>query len=137
MKYILGAVFVAAAIGGVTGSAFATNSDASCTASGDVVLSARTPQVDLYDGANGKRVMSMDKDKFPSCLPVASKAANMMLEINVNGTNYWVPPHMVNARLTSKSAPICRNLAMGSNETKVGSTRGLGEDCPKPGSSAQ
>ena len=28
--------------------------------------------------------------------------------------------------------PVCRNLAMGSNETKMGSTRGLGEGCPKP-----
>jgi hypothetical protein len=37
---------------------------------------------------------------------------------------------MVNARLTGKKPAICRNLAMGNNDTKVGATRALGEDCP-------
>lgn len=103
-----------------------------CSVPGDVVLSARTPQVDLYDGPTGKRVETMDKDKFPSCLPVAKRAPNMMLEISVDGASLWVPPHMVNYRLGGKKPAICRNLAMGSDNTKVGSTRALGEDCPKP-----
>lgn len=110
------------------------SADTACQGNEDMVLSARTPQVDLYDGANGKRVMSMDQDKFPTCLPVASHAANMMLEVNIGGTNYWVPPHMVNARVAASGKPICRKLAMGGEEAKVGSTRGLGEGCPKPSS---
>jgi hypothetical protein len=97
---------------------------------GDAILSARTPAVDLYDGANGKRVQSIDQRKFPSCLPVTARAPNMMLQVNIAGTAYWVPPHMVYARLTGKKPAICRNLAMGS-DTKAGATRALGEDCPK------
>lgn len=108
--------------------------DATCTGNGNMVLSAKTPQVDLYDAADGKRVMTMDDGKFPTCLPVVAQASNSMLEINVNGTNYWVPPHMVNARMTQVAGkPICRTLAMGGdNDKKPGSTRALGEGCPKP-----
>jgi hypothetical protein len=98
---------------------------------GDLVLSARTPQVDLYDGPNGKRVQTLDKDKFPNCLAVGQRAPNMMLQVTVSGTVYWVPPHMVNYRLAGKKPAICRNLAMGSDTTKVGATRALGEDCPQ------
>jgi hypothetical protein len=107
--------------------------DTCSTSTGDVVLAARTPQVDLYDAAMGKRVMTMDADKFPGCAPILGRAANMMLEISVGGTKYWVPPHMVKYRFAGSLPAICRNLAMGSNETKAGSTRGLGEGCPKPG----
>jgi hypothetical protein len=100
--------------------------------SGDVAIAARTPQVDLYDAAMGKRVMTLDQDKFPACAPIVARAPNMMLQVEVNGGRYWVPPYMVRYRFAGKLPPVCRNLAMGSNETKVGSTRGLGEGCPKP-----
>ncbi len=99
---------------------------------GDVVISARTPQVDLYDAAMGKRVQTLDQDKFPACAPIVARAANMMLQVEVNGSRYWVPPHMVKYRFAGNLPAVCRNLAMGSNETKMGSTRGLGEGCPKP-----
>lgn len=104
--------------------------DASCPATGDMVLSARTPEVDLFDAANGKRVKTIEEDKFPTCLPVASRAANMMLEVNIDGTNYWLPPHMVNYRVANAGQPVCRKLAMGEDQAKVGATRGLGEGCP-------
>jgi hypothetical protein len=110
----------------------AASDDTCSTSAGDVAIAARTPQVDLYDAAMGKRVMTMDADKFPACAPILGRAANMMLQINVGGTKYWVPPHMVKYRFAGTLPAICRNLAMGSNETKAGSTRGLGEDCPKP-----
>ena len=102
------------------------------SAKGDVAIAARTPQVDLYDAAMGKRVMTLDQDKFPACAPIVARASNMMLEVEVNGGRYWVPPHMVKYRFAGNLPAVCRNLAMGSNETKVGSTRGLGEGCPKP-----
>ncbi|HEY2444167.1 MAG TPA: hypothetical protein VGI20_00320 [Rhizomicrobium sp.] len=122
---LLGTAFVAS-----PGSA----SDDTCsTTAGDVAIAARTPQVDLYDSAMGKRVMTVDGDKFPACTPILGRAANMMLEVNVGGTKYWVPPHMVKYRFAGSLPAICRNLAMGSNEAKAGSTRGLGEDCPKTG----
>ncbi len=104
--------------------------DANCPASGDMVLSARTPEVDLFDAANGKRVKTIEQDKFPSCLPIAAQAPNMMLEVNVDGANYWVPPHMVNYRVANSGKPVCRKLAMGEDQAKVGATRGLGENCP-------
>jgi hypothetical protein len=117
------------------GPAFASrDSDDSCNAAtGDVAIAARTPQVDLYDGPMGKRVMTMDGDKFPACAPIVGRAPNMMLQVDVTGTKYWVPPHMVKYRFAGKLPVVCRNLAMGSNQQKVGSTRGLGEGCPQTG----
>ena len=109
------------------------DSAGSCAANGDMVLSARTPQVDLYDAAAGKRVETLDAAKFPACAPITGRAANMMLQIDMGGTKYWVPPYMVKYRFSGKLPAVCRNLAMGSNTEKVGATRGLGEGCPKPG----
>ena len=108
----------------------AAASDSCANVAGDVVLSARTPEVDLYDAPTGKRVNIVKRDAFPACLAIASRAPNMMIQVTVNGSLVWVPPHMVNARLTGKRPAICRNLAMGSGDSKVGATRALGEDCP-------
>ena len=108
----------------------AAAADACAKIAGDVVLSARTPEVDLYDAPNGKRVNTVKRDAFPACLAITSRAPNMMIQVTVNGSLVWVPPHMVNARLTGKRPAICRNLAMGSSDSKVGATRALGEDCP-------
>lgn len=101
---------------------------------GDVVLGARSPEVDLYDGADGKRVQTLKDDAFPKCTPITGRAPNMMLRVNINGTDYWVAPHMVKYRFAGNLPAVCRNLAMGGEQEKVGSTRGLGEGCPKPGS---
>jgi hypothetical protein len=109
--------------------AFAASNECSSVA-GDAVLSARTPEVDLYDAPTGKRIKSLDDDKFPKCLAVTQRAPNMMLQVTVDGAVVWVPPHMVNYRLSGKKPAICRNLAMGGTDTKVGATRALGEDCP-------
>jgi hypothetical protein len=98
--------------------------------SGDLVLNARTPEVDLYASATGSRVMTLDESKFPECVPITGRAPNMMIQILWSGKNYWVPPHMVKYRFAGKLPAVCRNLAMGSNEQKVGATRGLGEGCP-------
>jgi len=106
-------------------------SDSCANVAGDVVLSARTPEVDLYDAPAGKRANTVKRDAFPACLAIASRAPNMMIQVTVNGSLVWVPPHMVNARLAGKRPAICRNLAMGGENSKVGATRGLGEDCPK------
>lgn len=102
-------------------------------AAGDVVLAARTPEIDLYDGASGKKVMTLEQSKFPACTPITGRAPNFMLRVNLDGKQYWVPPYMVKYRFAGKLPAVCRNLAMGSNEQKVGSTRGLGEGCPKSG----
>lgn len=126
------AVFCAAAL--LTHPALA---DESCSnVKGDVVIAARTPEVDLYDGPNGKRIMSLEKDKFPPCTPITGRAPNMMLRVDFGTSVYWVPPHMVKYRFAGNLPPVCRNLAMGGEQAKVGSTRGLGEGCPKPGSAS-
>jgi hypothetical protein len=104
---------------------------------GNAVLSARTPEVDLYDGPTGKRIKTLDDSKFPKCLAVTQQAPNMMLQVTIDGQPVWVPPHMVNYRLLSKKPAICRNLAMGGDSTKVGATRSLNEDCPKPKGGSQ
>jgi hypothetical protein len=110
-------------------------SDDTCTSSsGDVALSARTPQVDLFsDAAGNTKAMTLDSDKFPSCAPITGRSPNMMLQVQVNGAKYWVPPHMVKYRFAGKLPAVCRNLALGSNQEKAGATRGLGEGCPKAG----
>jgi hypothetical protein len=112
----------------------AAASDDTCSAvTGDVAIAARTPQVDLYDGPMGKRVQTMDGDKFPGCTPIIGRSPNMMLQVSLGGTKYWVPPHMVKYHFAGKLPAVCRNLAMGSNQQKVGATRGLGEGCPQTG----
>jgi hypothetical protein len=126
-------VFASVIVAGSMMAAPALGDEDCASAKGDVVIAARTPQVDLYDAAMGKRVMTLDQDKFPACAPIVARAGNMMLQVDVNGTRYWVPPYMVKYRFAGNLPPVCRNLAMGSNETKLGSTRGLGEGCPKPG----
>ena len=127
MRYRIAAL--AALLSLTASAAFAAETE--CAAlTGDAVLSARTPQVDLYDAPTGKRIKSVDDGKFPKCLAVTQRAPNMMLQVTIDGAAVWVPPHMVNYRLTGKKPAICRNLAMGGTETKVGSTRALGEDCP-------
>jgi len=106
--------------------------DECSSVAGDAVLSARTPQVDLYDGPAGKRIKSIDDDRFPKCLAISQKAPNGMMQVTVDGQSGWVLPNQVNARVAGGAKPICRNLAMGGDTTKVGSTRGLGEGCAKP-----
>ena len=129
------AVLAAAALTATAFLAQPAMADDNCSSTkGDVVLAARTPEVDLYDGANGKRVETLKDDQFPKCTPITGRAPNMMLRVNVNGTDYWVPPHMVKYRFAGNLPAVCRNLAMGGEQEKVGSTRGLGEGCPKPGS---
>jgi hypothetical protein len=114
--------------------AYASDDANTCSGvAGDVAIAARTPQVDLYDGPTGKRVQTMDGDKFPGCTPIVGRAPNMMLQVNLSGTKYWVPPHMVKYQFSGKLPVVCRNLAMGTNQQKVGATRGLGEGCPQTG----
>ncbi|HVU21185.1 MAG TPA: hypothetical protein VHE09_10665 [Rhizomicrobium sp.] len=127
---IIFAFFFAGAIGVCQAGAEPAATD-TCAGSGDLVVSARTPQVDLYDAAQGKRVQTLDAAKFPACAPITGRAPNMMLQVDVGGARYWVPPYMVKYRFSGKLPAVCRNLAMGSNQQKVGATRGLGEGCPK------
>jgi hypothetical protein len=127
-------LFGAAALLALSAPALAATEDCA-SATGDVVLSARTPEVDLYDAPTGKKVSTVEQAKFPACAPITGRAPNFMLQVSVNGGKYWVPPYMVRYRFAGKLPAVCRNLALGSNEQKVGSTRGLGEGCPKTGGS--
>jgi hypothetical protein len=119
----------------VFGATAAGASEETCASStGDVALSARTPEVDLFnDAAGAAKAMTLEADKFPACTPITGRSPNMMLQVQMNGTKYWVPPHMVKYRFAGKLPAICRNLALGSNQEKAGATRGLGEGCPKAG----
>jgi hypothetical protein len=135
MRHSVGAILAAWALLAAV-PAFASAGDDCSSVTGDVVIAARTPQVDLYsDSAATQKALTLDQDKFPACAPIDGRAANMMLQIEVNGTKYWVEPHMVKYRFAGKLPAICRNLAMGGNQQTVGATRGLGEGCPKSGGS--
>ena len=114
----------------------AWSSDDCGAAQGDVVLEARTPQVDLYnDSAGTQKALTLDKQKFPACAPIVGRAPNMMLQVQIDGKKYWVAPHMVRYRFAGKLPAVCRNLALGANQEKAGATRGLGEGCPQAGGS--
>ena len=126
-------VFASVIVAGSMMAAPAFGDEDCASAKGDVVIAARTPQVDLYDAAQGKRVQSLDAAKFPACTPISGRAPNMMLQVTLSGKKVWVPPYMVKYRFAGKLPAVCRNLAMGSNQQKVGATRGLGEGCPKTG----
>ncbi len=114
-----------------------SSGDGACgNVAGDVAIAARTPQVDLFtDMAATQKAQTLDESKFPPCAPITSRSPNMMLQVQVNGAKYWVPMHMVKYRYAGKAQPVCRNLAMGTNQVKAGATRGLGEGCPKNGGS--
>lgn len=95
-----------------------------------VVLEARTPEVDLFDApSGGNRVISIARDDFPTCLPILAQTEARMLKIDIDGTEYWVAPHMVQFRAGHVDPPICRTLAEGGDDTRTGTTRGLGEGC--------
>jgi hypothetical protein len=117
-------------------SAPAWSSEDCSAVEGDVVLEARTPQVDLFNDASGKETaLTLDKIKFPTCTPIIGRAPNMMLQVQIDGKKYWVAPHMVRYRFAGKLPAVCRNLALGANQEKAGATRGLGEGCPQAGES--
>ncbi|HTQ13384.1 MAG TPA: hypothetical protein VMH86_05860 [Rhizomicrobium sp.] len=121
---------------GLFGSSSSPSSDACSGSAGDTIIAARTDQVDLYaDPQATRKVQTLDKSKFPTCTPITGRWPNAMLQVSVGGTKYWVEPHMVKYRLAKGAQPVCRNLAMGTNEVKAGATRGLGEGCPKTGGS--
>ena len=95
-----------------------------------VVLEARTPEVDLFDApSGGNRVISIARDEFPTCLPILAQTEARMLKIEIDGTEYWVAPHMVQFRAGHVNPPVCRTLAEGGDDTRTGTTRGLGEGC--------
>ncbi len=97
---------------------------------GNAVLSARTPQVDLFDAPPGKVVLTLDGGAFPTCVPIIGRAANAMLEIKLRGEVYWVAPYQVRYRFEDEhKTGLCSVLASGSNQEKVGTTRGLGGTC--------
>ena len=117
-------------------SAAAWSNDNCNSALGDVVIEARTPQVDLFKDADGtEKILTLDKGKFPACTRILDRAPNMMLQVEIGGTKYWVAPHMVHYRFAGKLPVVCRNLALGANQEKAGATRGLGEGCPQTGGS--
>lgn len=108
----------------------ADNSAAACGGKVGVVLAAKTPEVDLFDAAtNGKRISSVPKAKFPTCLPILEQSPARMLKVEIEGKQYWLQPHMVQIRAANTVPPVCRTLAADSDSTKTGATRGLGEGC--------
>lgn len=134
MRHVAVAVVI---VGCLTAMSAAAWSDNDCSAAqGDVVLEARTPQVDLFNDAAGtQKALTLEKAKFPACTPIIARAPNMMLQVQIGGKKYWLAPHMVHYRFAGKLPAVCRNLALGANQQETGATRGLGEGCPQPGGS--
>lgn len=126
-------VLAMAALGCATASPLFAESDsagAGCTVGGNIVVSARTPEVDLFDAPSGTApVSTLAKADFPSCLPILEQSPSRMLKVEVNGKLYWVQPHTVVFNSTADKAVVCRKLAVSGDEAKTGSTRGLGEGC--------
>jgi hypothetical protein len=134
MRHILLTAVMGGCFASMSAPAWSSND---CSAvQGDVVLEARTPQVDLFNDASAtQKALTLDKGKFPACAPIVGRAPNMMLQLQIDGKKYWVAPHMVRYRFAGKLPAVCRNLALGANQEKAGATRGLGEGCPQAGGS--
>jgi hypothetical protein len=104
---------------------------------GNVILAAKVPDVDLYK-TNGKGgepefAKSVPREQFGSCVPIKSQSKASLLEVMVDGQDYWVPPNMVDFQYSNGAQPkkICATWSdNGSEEKKVGSTRALGNGCP-------
>jgi hypothetical protein len=100
-----------------------------CSGQMGIVLSARTPEVDLFDAASGgQRISSIPKAKFPTCLKILETSPSRMLKVDIDGKQVWIQPHMVQTR-TDAPPPICRTLAESDANSTAGATRGLGEGC--------
>jgi hypothetical protein len=108
---------------------WAAEAPAACEGKTPVVIAARTPEVDLFDAAQGgKRVSSIPKAKFPTCLAILEQSPARMVKVEIEGTQYWVQPHMVQIRADAPP-PVCRSLAGNTADSNTGATRGLGEGC--------
>jgi hypothetical protein len=99
-------------------------------AGGNVVESAKMPEIDLYQGSDRTFARTLKQAEFPSCLPILAQGPDSMLEVEIGGQDYWVPPTMVNFRSNAPEKRICLTLRNNDDEQKkVGATRGLGEHC--------
>lgn len=102
----------------------------SCAPQNNLIVSARTPEVDLFEApTGGQPALTMAKADFPSCLPILEQSPNKMLKVDINGKTYWVQPHTVVFKTASDKPVVCRKLAAAGDESKTGSTRALGEGC--------
>lgn len=127
-----GRLSFAAIVVAASGSQFAVAADTAAVCSGqkNVVVSARTPEVDLFaTAAGGQPVATLTKDKFPPCLPILEQSPARMLRVSINGTQYWIEPHTVKMEPEAGPPITCRQLAANDGNTKTGTTRGLGEGC--------
>lgn len=114
----------------LAGPALATQDAAGNCAGGNVVESAKMPEIDLYQGPDRTFAKTLKQAEFPSCRPILAQGQDSMLEIQIDGQDYWVPPTMVNFRSNAPAKKICLTLRNDDDEQKkVGATRGLGEHC--------
>jgi hypothetical protein len=123
--------FAAIAVAASSHLVFAADDSAGSACSGkqNVVVAARTPEVDLFNSpTGGQPVSTLTKDKFPPCLKILEQSPARMLKVEINGSQYWIEPHTV--RLQPETIPVtCRQLTASDNTSKTGTTRGLGEGC--------
>lgn len=111
-----------------------------CPAAHDVIISARTPEVDLYDAPTGKVAKVVAKVEFPPCTPITRISENMMLGVRIDGVEYWIPRGMVSYRFGAFYSTQCRTFlklrAQDSGQT-IAATRGLGLSCNPPENGSQ
>ena len=131
------ALFLIGVLGVWTASpASATETAAAGCPAGNVIVSAKVPDVDLYkdDGKGGgpQYATSIPREKFPSCMPIKAQSKASLLEVTLDGQDYWIPPNMVDFHYGAGANPkkICAAWSSSSTEEKkVGSTRALGNGC--------
>ncbi len=104
-------------------------SNSTCTLQNNFIVSARTPEVDLFDApSGGQPVSTMTKADFPSCLPIRGTSPSGMLKIEISGKTYWVQPHMVVFKTSANAPVVCRKI-LGAADASTTTTRGLGDKC--------
>ena len=96
------------------------------------IVDVVAPVLMLWGDTNGATLLKeIPKSQVPKDLPVHAISPNMMLQVNVNGTDGWVFSHHVRTNKKPEISAECLKVAGATSTASkdVGAVRGLGEGC--------
>jgi hypothetical protein len=95
------------------------------------VVKLRIDNVALYDQPNGKKVGEYRRGEFKGPWPVVARSDKGFLQVQVDGSTYWVRSYAVETDVPFRVPADC-GAVVAANQPKVGATRGVGEECTPP-----
>ena len=94
------------------------------------VRKLRVDKVPLYDRPNGTKTAEITRDTFRGPWPIVGKSPEGFLQVNVDGSLYWIRPYAVETDEPVRTSVDCGGT-VASREPKSGATRGVGQECRK------